>query len=301
MSKEKGRRVKILITGATGLLGSELAQHWQRHDTTVAAPSSVELDVSSADSVRRAVRAFSPDVIINCAVIISIDRCEAEPDLAWAVNRDGVMNLLEAAREFPAPPLFIQVSSSEVFGRWNGGFAINGYREYDEPKPDTVYQKSKTEAERMVAEFAAKHPESLSRWYVIRASWLYGEGRPTFVEQFAEALRARQELTIAEDQWRNPTWTRDFAASLDALIANREPSGIYHIANEVAPGEATVMDVIEEIRSYYAIPKEAIRLKPVHLHAFFKIPRAPSNVLLNTKLPRMRPWREALKEYLSLR
>ena len=61
------------------------------------------------------------------------------------------------------------------------------------------------------------------------------------------------------------------------------------------------MDVIEEIRSYYAIPKEAIRLKPVHLHAFFKIPRAPSNVLLNTKLPRMRPWREALKEYLSLR
>src|SRR3989338_4089698 len=266
MSKEKGRRVKILITGATGLLGSELAQHWQRHDTTVAAPSSVELDVSSADSVRRAVRAFSPDVIINCAVIISIDRCEAEPDLAWAVNRDGVMNLLEAAREFLAPSLFIQVSSSEVFGRWNGGFAINGYREYDEPKPDTVYQKSKTEAERMVA-------------------------------QFAEALRARQELTIAEDQWRNPTWTRDFAASLDALIANREPSGIYHIANEVAPGEATVMDVIEEIRSYYAIPKEAIRLKPVHLHAFFKIPRAPSNVLLNTKLPRMRPWREALKEY----
>jgi len=293
--------MNILITGGAGLLGSELARHLQRNHNTVAAPPSAELDVSSADSVRRAVRAFSPDVIINAAAIISIDQCEADPDRAWAVNRDGVANLLETARELPAPPQFIQVSSSEIFGRWNGGFAINGYQEHDEPKPDTVYQKSKAEAERVVATFAANHPESLARWYVVRASWLFGEGRPTFVEQFAEALHAGQDLVVAEDQWRSPTWTRDFATSLDALIANREPSGIYHIANEVAPGEATVMDVIEEIRSYFAIPKETVRLKPAKLHDFFRTPRAPSNVLLNTKLPKLQPWRMALCEYLELR
>lgn len=291
---------KVLITGADGLLGGELTRHFTAAGLTVLPFSHHDLDITDAKKIRPILEKTKPDIIINAAVIISIDRCESEPDLAYAVNRDGVKNILEALPGTGHAPVFVQISSSEVFGRWDEGtYAVNGYREDDEPMPVSVYQKSKTEAEAIIQQFAATHPEIFKRWYIVRASWLFGKGRTTFVEQFTRALRVREEITVAEDQWRSPTWTRDFAEALDSLLARSSPNGIYHIANEVKPGEATVLDVIEEICSFLGIPSSDVRIKRVKLRDFFEIPRSPSNVLLNTKLPKLRPWREALREYLN--
>lgn len=291
---------KVLITGANGLLGRELARHFAAAAFTVLPLTHHDLDITDVKKIGAILEETRPDIIINAAVIISIDRCESEPDLAYTVNREGVRNILDALPRNGRAPVFVQMSSSEVFGRWNEGeYKKFGYREDEEPKPVSVYQKSKTEAEAIVQRFAAAHPEILKRWYIVRASWLFGKGRATFVEQFTRALRAREEITVAEDQWRSPTWTRDFAEALDSLLLRSRPNGIYHIANEVKPGEATVMDVIEDIRAFLGIPANEIRLKKVKLREFFKIPRAPSNVLLNTKLPKLRPWQEAVREYLS--
>ena len=295
--------MKIAILGADGLLGHELVEHFTARSEHVVMPLQLDdLDITDRDASKKVLLAIHPEVVINAAVLVSVEKCEADPEQAYAVNRDGVQNLLEASLILKTPPLFIQISSSEVFGRWNEGeYVVRGYQEDDEPKPMSVYQKSKAEAEAIITSFANEHPEVLRNWYIVRASWFFGAGRETFVEQFVRALQGRDELVVAEDQWRCPTWTRDFSEALDALMSKPEPNGMYHIANDVRPGEATVMDVIEEIRLFLDIPKSDVRMRRVKLHDFFKTPRAPSNVLLNTKLPKLRPWREALREYLTLR
>lgn len=295
--------MRVAITGAAGLLGQELAKHFQsRMDADVIPLTHADLDITVPDAARAIIRDIQPDILINCAVIISVDACERDPKLAYAVNRDGAGFLMEALAGLPHPATFVEVSSSEVFGGWEDGeFKIEGYREDDERHPISVYQKSKAEAEDIVKDFAATHPGKLRQWHIVRAAWLYGEGRSTFVEQFVELLKKREEITVAADQWRSPTWTRDFTEEFDVLLNGAYPSGVYHIVNEVEPGEATVMDVIGEIRQYLGIPQEDVNMKLVSRKDFFKIPRAPSNVLLNTKLPKLRPWREAIREYLAIR
>mgnify|MGYP001579392185 FL=1 len=295
--------MRVAITGAAGLLGQELAKHFQRRtDTEVIPLTHADLDITVPDAARAVIRDIQPDALINCAVIISVDACERDPKRAYAVNRDGAEFLMEALAGLPHPATFVEISSSEVFGGWEDGeFNIDGYREDDERHPISVYQKSKAEAEDLVKDFATKHPGKLQRWFIVRAAWLYGEGRPTFVEQFVELLQKREEITAAADQWRSPTWTRDFTEGFDALLNGAYSNGVYHIVNEVKPGEATVMDVVEEIRAYLRVASEEVKLNLVSRKDFFKIPRAPSNVLLNTKLPKLRPWREAIREYLGIR
>lgn len=294
--------MRIAITGAAGLVGHELTPVLEQAGHEVLGLDKAAVDITDHDAVRRVVPELGPDVIINAAVIVSVDNCERDPAMAYAVNRDGVKNLLNACQNLTTAPIFVHISSSEVFGRClTGQPKVNGYREDDTPQPENVYQKSKTEAEAIVRTFAARNPKTLKSWYVVRASWLFGQGRKIFVDQFAEAIREREEIVVADDQWRSPTWTRDFSNALADLISSGRENGIYHIVNEVAPGEATVMDVIEEIRNYFGIPPGDVHAKRVKLRDFFKVPRAPSNVLLNTKLPKLRPWREALREYLMVR
>ena len=295
--------MRIAITGADGLLGRALTRHFRTVQNAEVHPlSHADLDVTRPEQARAVFGRLRPDALINCAVIISVDRCEANPELAYAVNRDGVKNLLAAAAALDRPPVFVQISSSEVFGRWaQGTYRRDGYGEDDEPRPDSMYQKTKHEAEGVLAAFAGERPDRLKRWYLCRAAWLYGEGRDTFVEQFLRMLKNREAITVAYDQWRSPTWTRDFTAALAGFVSGNYPNGIYHIANEVAPGEATVMDVLGVIREHLGPQPGEIEIRRVPLREFFKIPRAPSNVLINTKLPKLRPWREALREYLNLR
>lgn len=288
---------KIVITGAEGLLGQELTSHFQSLPGWEVFPlSHKDLNITDALMTEKSLIKLAPDVVINCAVIISVDKCEADPKLAYAVNRDGVKNLLEASAKLPSLPLFIQISSSEVFGGWEQGtFKKEGYTEEDKRDPRSVYQKSKAEAEDIVAAFAKNLPSL--QWYIVRAAWFFGKGRDTFVEQFLRQLRNHEELTPANDQWRSPTWTKDFVEELGRLIEKKPPSGIYHIVNE--GGSTTVMEVIEEIRKFLDIPKEEVKIKIISIYDLFKVPRAPSNVLINTKLPPMRSWRGALREYLE--
>lgn len=294
--------MKIVIAGSSGLLGQEIVRNFKDRPGFELFPlEHRELDVTNREKTERVMQQLKPDVLINCAVIISIDRCQAEPELAYAVNRDGAVNLMVALAKAISGSTFIQISSSEVFGGWaEGEYKKEGWREDDERYPITVYQKSKREAEDLVSTIGKTRTNEFRRWYIIRASWLYGQGRRTFVEQFALGLQSRQELVAVRDQWRSPTWTKDFTESLAKVITEERSSGIYHIANEVKPGEATTMDVIEEIRAHFAIPNKEVKLKPVSRREFFRVPRAPSNILLNTKLPRLRYWRDALREYLAL-
>jgi dTDP-4-dehydrorhamnose reductase len=290
---------KILVTGANGLLGSELVAY-THPDFEILGLTHDGCDITSPASIERALEAHRPDMVINCAVVVSVDKCENDPALCFGVNRDGVKHVLEAIAASGRPTTFVQISSSEVFGRVKEGeYAIAGYAEDDVPMPVSNYQKSKAEAEQILQDFAVVHHDTLTRWYIARAGWLYGASRRTFVEQFLEKLQQDEPLEVIANQWRSPTWTKHFAQGLFEILETGRESGIYHVTNDAHPGEASTLDVVEELTLYLGLDRVRAPLKLVSRDAIFKIPRAPSNVLKNTKLPKLPHWREALREYLT--
>ena len=291
--------MKIAITGAGGLLGKELVRHFSLAGLDVTALERGDFDIADQSAVQRAIGALRPNILINCAAIVAVEQCQANPALAQAVNRDGAGWLMQSLHALPAPGIFVQISSAVVFGGWEDGtFKIEGYAESDQRRPNNVYERSKKEAEDLILSLALRLADGLHRWYIVRTSILYGEGRRTLVDEFAETIRSGRELVLTPDRWSSPTWTRDLAAGLATHLASDPPSGIYHLANAVAPGEATMLDISAEIgRHACRTPK----LKLVPRKDFFTIPRSPSNVLRSTKIPSLRPWRDALREYLTLR
>jgi dTDP-4-dehydrorhamnose reductase len=290
---------KVLVTGANGLLGSELVAY--RHaNFEIVGLAHDGCDVTQLKSIKQALETHRPDVVINCAVVVSVDKCENDPALCFGVNRDGVKHLLEVIAASGRPTTFVQISSSEVFGRVKEGeYKIEGYTEDDAPMPVSNYQKSKTEAEQLLQDFVVAHPDTLTHLYIARAGWLYGASRKTFVEQFLEKLQQEEALEVIANQWRSPTWTKYFVQGLFEILETARESGIYHITNEAYPREASTLDVVEELALHLGLDRVRAPLKLVSRDAIFKIPRAPSNVLKNTKLPKLPHWREALREYLT--
>lgn len=288
--------MKVLVTGGKGLLGGEIIRLAPK-EWSILAPSHSELDITKADSCREYFTRERPDLVINCAVIISIDKCEEDQETCFEVNRGGVKNLLEAACSLGTPLVFVQISSSEVFGRVNEGeYKIEGYIESDISSPVSAYQRSKTEAEDLIQEYAESNPKIFRKWFIARAGHLFGGTRPTFVDQFLEALQRPESLVLVADQWRTPTWTKYFCYSLFEVIFAK-PSGIYHLSSEFGPGEATIPQVVGEIENFLgskAVAPIIIRSR----EGFFRVPRAPSNVLINTKSKKLPHWRDQIVEYL---
>ncbi len=145
--------MKVLLTGGSGLVGTEIISG-TRKGFEVIAPRHSELDITKPETILATLLKYKPDVVVNAAAVINMDKCEEDPKLCFGVNRDGVSNLLSSIKQMGRPMTFVQISSSEAFGRVNEGeYKINGYTEDDELRPAGNYQKSKAEAEKIVIEF----------------------------------------------------------------------------------------------------------------------------------------------------
>ncbi len=291
--------MKILITGGTGLLGSEILKQAKEKKLNILVPTHKELDITDKESVSKYIKKHSLECIINCAAQVNVDICEANQEACYALNRDAVKNILEAIKENKKPTIFVQISSSEVFGRIHEGeYKIEGYKEDDFPMPFSAYQKSKTEAEEITTQFCSKFPRIFPKYYIVRVGWLFGKGRPTFVERFVKDLLAGGSVEAVVDQWRSPTATKDVALALLSLVVGQYESGIYHLAGEVKKGEVSTPQVVEEIRKILGEKAQKATVKLVKRDDIFKVPRAPSNVLKNTKLPKLPYWKDAISGYL---
>jgi len=199
----------ILVTGGKGQLGRALVR---RGGEVIVARDVDELDILDGDAVARAVAGV--DAVINAAAYTAVDKAETDRERAYAVNRDGAGNVARACATRGIP--MIQVSTDYVFD----GTATAPYREDAPLHPLGVYGDSKAAGEEAVREAGGT---------IVRTSWLFGQGGPSFVHTMLRLAAERPVLRVVADQHGCPTWTDDLADALLALV--RAPAGTYHYCN----------------------------------------------------------------------
>ena len=282
--------MKILITGAAGLVGSHLARTLApEHD--VAALKHSDLDITDRGAVHQIVARFKPEVIYNCAVL-QVDECEKNPAKAESVNVHGPQYLAEAANEIDAE--IVQFSTQYAFQGEPIGRAA--YTVEDEPQPVNVYGKTKVAGEKAVRDACA-------RSYIVRTSWVYGSGKNSFLCVVHDDLKAGRNVLAIDDIWSSTTYVDDLIDRCLEILRTRNYA-TYHVVNE-------------EICTYYEFALEAGRLiglnraeidpliEITHERDMKRIaarPRyTPLRCLVSEKmgLPPMREWRDALAAYVK--
>ena len=272
--------MRVLVTGAAGMLGRDMTDHLSgRHEVTAV---DVEVDVTDPAAVRACVRESRPEAVFHLAAWTDVDGAEEREDAAAAVNAAGAGNVAAAAAEAGAAIVF--PSTDYVFD----GRAGRPYTEDDAPAPLGAYGRTKLAGERAVV---AAHPAGAR---VARTAWLYGAHGRNFVDTMRRLGAERDEVAVVDDQEGSPTWTRDLAPALEALIA--QPPGVYHTAGA---GSVTWAGLARAIFEEAGID---CRVRPITTGELGRpAPRPAAAPLAATRpgAPRLRPWREALRDYLA--
>ena len=278
---------RVLVTGAAGMLGTELVALFRREfDVT---PADVaEFDMRDASATDAFVAEAKPAVIINCAAYTDVDGAEGDPEAAFDVNAGGAENIAAAAERVGAR--VVQVSTDYVFD----GTGDTPYAETDEPRPLGVYGRSKFAGERKVA-------EACSDALIVRTAWLYGHAGPNFIERMLSLASSGRVLRVVDDQVGAPTNVRDLAGAILELIAV-EATGVVNATNR---GWCTWFEFAREILDLAG--HEDIPVEPVTSQEFPRPARRPGySVLSLARLVSLtgkepRSWRDALAEYLAER
>ncbi len=215
--------MKIVVTGREGqVVQSLLEKASQRPDLQVIALGRPELDLAKPESVRSAIEAAKPDLVVSAAAYTAVDLAEDQPELAFAVNASGAEAVAEAAKICGVP--VIHLSTDYVFA----GDADKPYVETDITGPRSVYGSSKLEGERLVAQANPQH-------IVLRTAWVYSFFGRNFVKTMLKLAETRDSLSVVSDQWGNPTSALDIADAIiqvaDHLAATPDFSayGVYHL------------------------------------------------------------------------
>jgi len=275
--------VRIAVTGASGLLGSEVVEQARARGWDVAPLTRTELDVRDADAARRMLRAARPDAVVHCAAYTAVDRAESEPDLARAVNVDGTRHVAEATAAIGAR--LVYVSTDYVFD----GTKRTPYLPDDETGPLSVYGATKLEGERAAV---AAEPSAL----VVRTSWLYG--RSGFVPAILRKAASAETLRVVDDQHGRPTWAPDLAEAVLDLLAS-DARGVYHAAGG---GACTWFELAREALQARGLD---VPMRPISSADFGAPAERPAYSVLDVsateaRLGRpMRDWREALRLHLE--
>jgi dTDP-4-dehydrorhamnose reductase len=283
-------RVKILIAGAAGLVGSHLAARLAR-DHDVLALKHDDLDITDRDAVDRCVSAVKPSLIVNCAVI-QVDESEQNPTKAQAVNVEGPRFLAAAASRLNAE--IIQFSTQYAFDGETVGRPP--YTIKDEPRPVNVYGRTKVASEQSVR-------DACGRSYIIRTSWVYGSGKNSFLCTVHRDLRAGKPVRAIVDIWSSTTYVEDLIERMLQTLTTRR-YGIYHIVNE---GVCSYYEFALEAGRLVGLGREQLdalieTVKEADMQRAAVRPRyTPMRCLRSEELglPPMRDWRTALADYVK--
>ena len=255
----------------------------------VGGAADIAMDVRDWSAVTAVVADVRPELVIHLAAETDVDRCEREPDHAYATNAFGTENVVMACREHEATLAY--VSTANVFD----GEKVEPYTEYDVPGSINVYGKSKLAGERIVTRI-------LDRYYIFRSGWMVGGWKidKKFVYKMVQLCRTEKELKVVDDKFGSPTFTGDFTATMIAVVATRR-YGLYHLTNK---GTASRWEIACEIVRLLG-KEEDIEVIPVSSAEFpLPAPRPRSEMLRNLKLEllglnTMPEWRESLRQYID--
>ncbi len=276
--------MKVTIIGASGLLGQALMREWTGDEVVGLRASDV--DIRDAGRVRETLGRTQPEWIVLAAAYTDVDGCEKNQDLAFAVNRDGVVNVAEAARQIGSQLLFL--SSDYVFD----GRKREPYEADETRNPQSVYGRTKAEAEVRLQEIL---PESC----IARTAWLFGVGGKCFPDTILKLAANRPSLDVVDDQRGCPTFSDDLARAIIQLC-RRNASGIVHATNA---GHCTWFEFAREIIKNAGLATE---VRPTNSEKMARpAPRPAYSVLSPASLQKwgvpMPTWQDALQRYLTQR
>jgi dTDP-4-dehydrorhamnose reductase len=224
----KGCPLKLLITGASGLYGSKLAEMATARNYEVysgysqdkpASGTPTQFDVSERNRVEEVFKKVNPEVVVHAAALTDVDKCEINKELAWRINVEGTRNIVEAAKGSRA--FLIYLSTDYVFNGETGR-----YKETDKPDPINFYGVTKLKAEELVKEKADKY-------CIARASVIYGStpaaGKANFALWLLQKLESNEQIKVVTDQWNSPTLNTNLAEMTLEIIENKI-AGTFHLS-----------------------------------------------------------------------
>ncbi len=211
--------MRILVLGAAGQLGRDLVPRLRECGHQVVAASRAEVDITRPEQVRRALAASNSERVINCAAYTKVDQAEREPELAYAINRDGAGVVARECADLDLP--LCHISTDFVFTK-APSTPDRPWTEADEPQPAGVYATSKRAGELACA--APGGPLQL-----VRTAWLYGNQGPNFPLAIVRAAARGKPIRVVADQLGSPTWTGDLADALERLVST-SAQGTFHLS-----------------------------------------------------------------------
>jgi dTDP-4-dehydrorhamnose reductase len=279
--------MRILVTGAKGMLGADLVPVLEGEGHQVTATDIEELDITVPDRIKEVVRIARPEIIINCAAYTRVDKAEKEPDKAFLINGKGAENIALVCREFSVD--LCHLSTDYVFD----GEKEKPYAPADRTGPINTYGASKLAGEDSIQRI-------WERSTIIRTSWLYGKYGKNFVLTILDLAKDQNEIRVVDDQIGSPTWTVSLARVLSKIIKTGK-FGIYHVTDETDGGI-----------SWHRFAEEIVKLAnldcrviPVRSTEFPRMAKRPKNSVLDLTAAKrvlgteILSWEKSLKVFLD--
>lgn len=282
---------KYLILGKNGTLGNQLQLTF--HDRDFIALNRMELDFTKPDCIKKIILNIQPDVVINAIGYTNVEKAESEPALADQINGYSVGVLAAVCRDLKIT--LVHFSTDYVFD----GMKKAGYQEDDSPNPINIYGKSKKLGEDLLLEEmeleTSNRDISEGQYFLIRTSWLNGRYGVNFIEKILAKAKLGVPWKVINDQNGCFTYAPDLAQQVKWLIESNEyDSGIYHITNDGATSW------YEIARAVLMKINKANLIIPCKTEEFpLKAERPKNSILINTKLPGLRNWGNAVMEYMG--
>lgn len=281
----------ILVTGAEGQLANSLSRVCTDYNGLFYFATRKDLDLLNKDSIQKMIDSLKPEYIVNCAAYTAVDKAEEEEELAFKVNRDGVVNLIEASDAYQCK--IIHISTDYVFN----GKATKPYKVNDNIDPQSVYGRSKAAGEKALSELAP------DRSIIIRTSWLYSEYGYNFLKTMLRLGAEKESLNVVSDQKGIPTYAKDLAKAIIDLIQLNivitKENRLLHFSNS---NESSWFEFAEEIMKNAGLN---CKIKPIATSAYPTPAKRPAYSVLDSSLFEkllgytFRPWKEALADCLS--
>lgn len=270
--------MKVLVTGANGMLGQDLCPILEDVGAFVIETDVDTLDITNEDMVNNVLNDIHPDMVVHCAAYTNVDKAEEDIETAEKINVKGTENLAKACSKLDITLIYI--STDYVFD----GEKNTPYLPTDKTNPQNNYGLTKLKGEEAVKKYCEKY-------YIARTSWLYGHHGKNFVETML-SLADKPELKVVDDQIGCPTWTVELANGILKLLS--KPYGTYHVCGS---GNTSWYGFAKEIFKQSNIE---VNLKPCTTEEFPRPAKRPKySVMENEKI--CRNWQVALHDYLELR